>query len=164
MQHQIDLSLGHGAEGEKLLKCLRDRPGVTLLFGAADTGKTTLIRNLASSVAPHALTAIVDSDAGQSSVGPPACVGACLVKGALKSQTKAEMLHFVGNFYPQGHFLPLLSGLVRLLGFFFTHGGGGRVRQPFESFAGCFFEQVGAPLEAGTPNNRVPLCDPYSIQ
>lgn len=77
---------------------------------------STLIRNLASSVAPHALTAIVDSDVGQSSVGPPACVGACLVKGALKSQTKAEMLHFVGNFSPQGHFLPLLSGLVRLLG------------------------------------------------
>lgn len=116
MQHRIDLSLGHGAEGEKLLKCLIDRPGATLLFGAADTGKTTLIRNLASSVAPHALTAIVDSDVGQSSVGPPACVGACLVKGALKSQTKAEMLHFVGNFSPQGHFLPLLSGLVRLLG------------------------------------------------
>ena len=73
MQHQIDLSLGRGAEGEKLLKCLRDRPGVTLLFGATDTGKTTLIRNLASSVAPHLPTAIVDSDVGQSSVGPPAC-------------------------------------------------------------------------------------------
>ena len=39
MQHRIDLSLGHGAEGERLLKCLIERPGLTLLFGATDTVK-----------------------------------------------------------------------------------------------------------------------------
>lgn len=115
MEHQIDMRFGHTAEGERLLKCLRDRPGVTLLFGATDTGKTTLIRNLAFSLASHAPTAVVDSDVGQSSVGPPACVGACVVKGELKSPAEAEMLHFVGDFSPQGHFLALLSGLVRSL-------------------------------------------------
>ncbi len=37
------------------------------------------------------------------------------MKGELKFPTEAEILHFVGDFSPQGNFLPLLSGLVRLL-------------------------------------------------
>ena len=34
---------------------------------------------------------------------------------------------------------------------FFSHGGGGRVRQPFESLAGRFFEQVGDTVEGRRP-------------
>jgi polynucleotide 5'-kinase involved in rRNA processing len=34
MQKEIDLNLGYGSKGENPLKCLRDRSGVTLLFGA----------------------------------------------------------------------------------------------------------------------------------
>jgi multimeric flavodoxin WrbA len=34
---------------------------------------------------------------------------------------------------------------------FFSHGGGGRVRQPFESLAGRFFEQVGETVEGRRP-------------
>lgn len=34
---------------------------------------------------------------------------------------------------------------------FFSHGGGGRVREPFESLAGRFFEQVGETLEGSRP-------------
>lgn len=115
MRDTIDVNRVDGPDGEKLLNSLRDRPGVTLFFGATDTGKTTLVRQLASSLALHGRTAIIDSDVGQSSVGPPACAGACLVKGELKFPTEAEILHFVGDFSPQGNFLPLLSGLVRLL-------------------------------------------------
>ena len=115
MRHTIDVNPVDGPDGEKLLNSLRDRPGVTLLFGATDTGKTTLVRQLASSLALHGRTAIIDSDVGQSSVGPPACAGACLVEGELKFPTEAEILHFVGDFSPHGNFLPLLSGLVRLL-------------------------------------------------
>lgn len=115
MRDTIDVNRIHRPDGEKVLNCLRDRPGVTLFFGAPDTGKTTLVRQLASSLALHGRTAIIDSDVGQSSVGPPACAGACLVKGELKFPAEAEILHFVGDFSPQGNFLPLLSGLVRLL-------------------------------------------------
>jgi polynucleotide 5'-kinase involved in rRNA processing len=115
MRDTIDVNRVHGPDVEKLLDCLRDRPGVTLLLGATDTGKTTLIRQLGSSLALHGRTAIIDCDLGQSSIGPPACVGACLVKGELKLPTEAEILHFVGDFSPQGNFLPLLSGLVRVL-------------------------------------------------
>jgi multimeric flavodoxin WrbA len=34
---------------------------------------------------------------------------------------------------------------------FFSHGGGGGVRQPFEYLAGRFFEQVGQTIEASRP-------------
>jgi multimeric flavodoxin WrbA len=34
---------------------------------------------------------------------------------------------------------------------FFSHGGGGKVRQPFESLAGRFFQQVGETVEAQRP-------------
>jgi len=34
---------------------------------------------------------------------------------------------------------------------FFSHGGGGRVRQPLESFAHRFFQQVGEPVEGRRP-------------
>jgi multimeric flavodoxin WrbA len=34
---------------------------------------------------------------------------------------------------------------------FFSHGGGGRVRQPFEYLAGRFFEQVGETVEGERP-------------
>jgi len=34
---------------------------------------------------------------------------------------------------------------------FFSHGGGGKVRQPFESFAQRFFQQVGEAVEGRRP-------------
>lgn len=34
---------------------------------------------------------------------------------------------------------------------FFSHGGGGRVRQPFEQLANRFFEQVGETVGSGRP-------------
>ena len=35
--------------------------------------------------------------------------------------------------------------------FFFSHGGGGRGREPFEYLAGKFFEQVGETVESRRP-------------
>ncbi len=35
--------------------------------------------------------------------------------------------------------------------FFFSHGGGGRVREPLEAFARRFFHQIGDTVEAGRP-------------
>jgi hypothetical protein len=34
---------------------------------------------------------------------------------------------------------------------FFSHGGGGRVKEPFEYLAGKFFEQVGETVESRRP-------------
>jgi polynucleotide 5'-hydroxyl-kinase GRC3/NOL9 len=103
-------------EEQNVFRSILARPGLTMVFGAPDTGKTTMVRRLVDFLASHGPTAIVDTDIGQSSVGPPACVGASRVEGMLGSWVAAERLHFVGGFSPSGHFLPLLEGLIRLTG------------------------------------------------
>jgi polynucleotide 5'-kinase involved in rRNA processing len=103
-------------EEKDVFQSILARPGTTMFLGAPDTGKTTMVHKLVEVLANHGPTAIVDSDIGQSSVGPPACVGALRVEGRLGSWMAAERLHFVGGFSPSGHFLPLVEGLIRLTG------------------------------------------------
>ena len=42
----------------------------------------------------------------------------------------------------------------KLAALFFSHGGGGKVRQPFESLARRFFQQVGETVEAPRPVSK----------
>jgi len=103
-------------EEQTVFQSILARPGITMFFGAPDTGKTTMIRKLVAFLVNHGPAAVVDTDIGQSSIGPPACVGALRVAGMLGSWAVGERLHFVGGFSPLGHFLPLLEGLIRLTG------------------------------------------------
>ena len=49
---------------------------VTVVIGASDTGKTTLVAALASELASRGVrVGVVDSDVGQSEIGPPTTVG-----------------------------------------------------------------------------------------
>lgn len=75
------------------------QPGVTMLIGGLDTGKTTVaidaIRHaLASGLRP----VLVDADVGISTVGPPACVGMRVFESEedLESIDQPDGLHFVG--------------------------------------------------------------------
>ncbi|HUG31969.1 MAG TPA: Clp1/GlmU family protein [Acidimicrobiia bacterium] len=74
-------------------------PGVTMLIGGLDTGKTTV----AMEAVRHALAAghrpvLVDADIGISTVGPPACVGLKVFEDEsdLETTHEPESLHFVG--------------------------------------------------------------------
>ncbi|MFZ0013437.1 MAG: Clp1/GlmU family protein [Acidimicrobiia bacterium] len=74
-------------------------PGVTMLIGGLDTGKTTL----AVEAVRHALAAghtpvLVDADVGISTVGPPACVGMKVFhrEDDLETLAEPDALHFVG--------------------------------------------------------------------
>lgn len=78
-------------------------PGVTMLIGGLDTGKTTL----AAEIVRQALSAghrpvLVDADVGISTVGPPACVGIKVFndKSDLTDIHSADALHFVGTISP----------------------------------------------------------------
>jgi polynucleotide 5'-hydroxyl-kinase GRC3/NOL9 len=66
---------------------------VTLVIGANDTGKSTLVGRLAGALAVrgHAV-AVVDADLGQSDVGPPTTVGLGRVRGPLARLADAELL------------------------------------------------------------------------
>ena len=92
----------------------------TVLFiGGLDAGKSTLAR----AVAAHARSlgrevAYLDADVGQKTVGPPATVGLKRVRSAddltLERLAEADELAFVGSTSPQGHLLPLVTGVARL--------------------------------------------------
>ncbi len=75
------------------------RAPVTLVLGANDTGKSTLVTRLAGALAAagHAV-GVVDADLGQSDVGPPTTVGLGLVRGGLQCLGEAEVaaLEFLG--------------------------------------------------------------------
>jgi polynucleotide 5'-hydroxyl-kinase GRC3/NOL9 len=101
---------------EALLKELMARPGIVLLLGGTSSGKTALalfvIRELLGRGVPAAL---VDSDIGQSSLGPPGTV-------SLKSfRTRVDMEHavpdrmaFVGGVNPGRHIGEVIHHTVRL--------------------------------------------------
>ena len=96
------------------------RDAHTALFvGGLDVGKSTLAR----AVAAYALTlgrsvSYLDGDLGQKTVGPPGTVGMKRLRSPddLTSDrlAAADAIAFVGSTSPQGHLLPLVTGIARL--------------------------------------------------
>jgi len=79
------------------------KASVVMLLGAIDTGKTTLARKiLAAGVAAGRSCAYVDADIGNSTVGPPACVGVryASTRDDLSDLETPDQLHFVGAISP----------------------------------------------------------------
>jgi polynucleotide 5'-kinase involved in rRNA processing len=74
-------------------------PGVTMLIGGLDTGKTTVaIDSIRYALADGHRPVLVDADIGISTVGPPACVGLKVIESEsdLESVRHPDALHFVG--------------------------------------------------------------------
>jgi len=89
-----------------------------LLLGATDTGKTTFLTWLANALHGQGRrVAIVDTDVGQSSVGPPTTVGLGIVERPFRrlQELTPVQLYFVGSTSPRGHLLPVLVGTKRLV-------------------------------------------------
>ncbi len=83
--------------------------GVVMLVGSLDTGKTTMARQiLQAAVAADKTAAYVDADVGQTTVGPPACVGLKWIRGPadLDELERADQLQFVGSTSPNRLVLP----------------------------------------------------------
>lgn len=77
---------------------------ISLVIGETDAGKSTLVKFLHSQLGGS----IIDSDVGQSDIGPPAVV-------ALSEDGK-ELSdgYFVGSTTPSGHFLEMIVGTKRM--------------------------------------------------
>lgn len=66
---------------------------VTLVLGANDTGKSTLVARLAGALAERGCTVgVVDADLGQSDVGPPTTVGLGRVRHPIARLADAELV------------------------------------------------------------------------
>lgn len=77
--------------------------GVSMLIGGLDTGKTTLaIDAVRQALAAGRTPVLVDADVGNSTVGPPACVGMKVFHdpGDIDTISEPDALHFVGAVTP----------------------------------------------------------------
>ena len=92
--------------------------GTLFLIGETDSGKSTLaavLANEARAAGRHA--AVVDADVGQSSIGPPACVGLANVERdcVSLSELTAMAIDFVGACSPVGHLLQAATSTAALV-------------------------------------------------
>lgn len=79
------------------------RTQVSMLMGGVDTGKTTLgILAARMALAVGRSVAFVDADVGNTTVGPPACVGLKIMTSLddLEHLATPDHLHFVGTITP----------------------------------------------------------------
>lgn len=94
--------------------------GTIALLGGIDTGKTSFGLSVAEAARAQGLAVgYIDADVGQSTIGPPTCVGLKFCRD-LESVTrdtvaKADELGFVGSTSPEGQLLPLVTGTARLV-------------------------------------------------
>jgi len=92
--------------------------GTLFLIGETDSGKSTLAAVLANEArAAGRSTAVVDADVGQSSIGPPACVGLADVRRQFDclSDLSARAIDFVGACSPVGHLLQAAASTAALV-------------------------------------------------
>jgi polynucleotide 5'-hydroxyl-kinase GRC3/NOL9 len=90
---------------------------VTLVLGAGDTGKTTLVAVLASDLLRRGhRVGLLDADLGQSEIGPPTTIGLGEAPRALARPREAEVraLAFVGVLSPAGDLRATLAAAAAL--------------------------------------------------
>ena len=87
---------------------------VVLVIGSTDVGKSTFCRFLTDFALAHGLkTALVDTDVGQSQIGPPTTIGMksfVSENPSVQFNGTADRLYFVGDLSPRGHYLEVLTG------------------------------------------------------
>ena len=79
------------------------KANVAMLMGSVDTGKTTLALQASRlAIGSGRTVALVDADVGNSTVGPPACVGLKVLRTAedIDNVREPDRLHFVGTITP----------------------------------------------------------------
>jgi polynucleotide 5'-hydroxyl-kinase GRC3/NOL9 len=87
-----------------------------IVLGRVDTGKSTFCRQLAFHALQKGLrVAIVDSDVGQSWIGPPTTVGMKVVVEEFSSTLFPDAFYFVGNITPERYLLQTAVGAKRMV-------------------------------------------------
>jgi len=104
--------------------------GIVMVIGKTDTGKSTLIQYLLSCGLKHGRrVAIVDSDIGQATFGPPTCLSLSFWKSAKGKESRNprngeihieeictyRALKFIGSFSPVGFLLQVVVGVSGLV-------------------------------------------------
>ena len=95
------------------------RGGVAVALGGIDTGKSTFCRLTAeAAVRLGKRVAYLDTDIGQTTVGPPATIGLKEIASPADLEPEAlsrpDAMYFVGATTPRGHLLPIVVGALKL--------------------------------------------------
>lgn len=93
-------------------------PGVAMIIGGVDTGKTNFCVQLANAgVEAGVPTAVVDADVGQSEIGAPGTIGMGMAQKPIEalSDIKARRLYFIGATTPARHLLECVVGTKKMV-------------------------------------------------
>lgn len=100
-----------------ILDILKEDKGIAIILGAPDTGKSTLSRFLISNLCQKGISvSLIDSDIGQSFLGPPTTIGFLLFDSPPDWNLLPEPeIFFVGSNYPENSFDKHLRGVKLML-------------------------------------------------
>ena len=86
-----------------------------LFIGGTDTGKTTLIKDIANFLYEKEDVYIFDCDIGQSHVGPPATIGYAKVESKIENfYLNPEKFYFVGSITPSSAIIEFITGIIKI--------------------------------------------------
>lgn len=81
-----------------------------MIIGGPDSGKTTFTFQLAGQMLAKGIKPyVIDSDIGQSSIGPPACIGGAYIEKTEDVHTASE-LFFIGDITPVRYLMQVAAG------------------------------------------------------
>ncbi|MBD3182710.1 hypothetical protein GF312_10480 [Candidatus Poribacteria bacterium] len=90
--------------------------GIVIVIGRVDTGKSTFCRHLASEALKEGKNvAVIDSDVGQSWIGPPTTVAMKVYSENPKPILFPDSFYFVGSVTPERHLLQTVVGVRQVL-------------------------------------------------
>ena len=104
---------------ETLIAHVVEKGGLAVALGGMDSGKTTFCKMVAAvAVRVGRTVAYLDTDVGQTTVGPPTTIGLKYVNSdadlTAEALARPDQIYFVGDTSPQGHLLPLVVGAGKL--------------------------------------------------
>lgn len=106
-------------------RILHSKSPVTMVLGDVDSGKSGFTLYLANRLCLNGVkVAVVDSDIGQSDIGPPTTIGLSVIDKPSTSYINLPLTdaYFVGDNTPVGHLLPMVVGTVRMVHRGFEYG------------------------------------------
>ncbi|MFB3894863.1 MAG: Clp1/GlmU family protein [bacterium] len=105
-------------EWKPIIDTILEQPGIVMLFGAIDTGKSSFAKYLIEQGVEQGLKiALVDADMGQSTLGPPGTIGMTVYSNnsELRTPNSEINLHFIGATSPVSHLVTTLVGVKKLV-------------------------------------------------
>jgi polynucleotide 5'-hydroxyl-kinase GRC3/NOL9 len=101
-----------------LQEIVEEKPRVVEVLGGMDAGKTFFTTYIANLLLKHGIRpAVVDSDVGQSDIGPPGTVGVGVLDQRISFlyEVPARLTYFVGSMSPSGHMLEFVIGIKKMV-------------------------------------------------